>query len=41
MNFTQSEWDNCIKVLQILTKEPDKALNINVLKGLITKLPAL
>jgi NAD(P)-dependent dehydrogenase (short-subunit alcohol dehydrogenase family) len=38
MNFTQEEWDNCIKILQILVKEPDKALNINTLKGLVTKL---
>jgi NAD(P)-dependent dehydrogenase (short-subunit alcohol dehydrogenase family)/rRNA maturation endonuclease Nob1 len=38
MDFTQQEWDNCIKVLKILAKEPNKGLDINTLKGLVTKI---
>lgn len=38
MDFTQEEWDNCIKVLKVLVKEPNKGLDINMLKGLVTKI---
>ena len=38
MDFTQEEWEKCIKVLKILAKDPDKGLDINVLKGLVTKI---
>lgn len=38
MDFTQEEWENCIKVLRVLAKEPDKGLDTNVLKGLVTKI---
>ena len=38
MDFTQEQWDNCIKVLKILSKDPDKGLDINTLKGLVTKI---
>ena len=38
MDFSQQEWDNCIKVLKILAKEPNKGLDINTLKGLVTKI---
>ena len=36
--FTQEEWDACIKVLQVLSRDPDKSLDTNMLKGLVTKL---
>jgi NAD(P)-dependent dehydrogenase (short-subunit alcohol dehydrogenase family) len=36
--FTQEEWDACIKVLQVLSREPEKSLDTQVLKGLVTKL---
>jgi NAD(P)-dependent dehydrogenase (short-subunit alcohol dehydrogenase family) len=36
--FTQAEWDACIKVLQVLSKDPDKSLDTMTLKGLVTKL---
>ncbi|OQP61162.1 hypothetical protein A3860_05440 [Niastella vici] len=36
--FTQEEWDACIKVLQVLSREPEKSLDTHVLKGLVTKL---
>lgn len=38
MDFTQQEWDNCIKVLKVLAKDPDKGLDINTIKGLVTKI---
>jgi NAD(P)-dependent dehydrogenase (short-subunit alcohol dehydrogenase family) len=38
MDFTQKEWDDCIKVLKILAREPEKSLDTNTLKGLVTKL---
>jgi NAD(P)-dependent dehydrogenase (short-subunit alcohol dehydrogenase family) len=38
MDFTQQEWDNCIKVLKILAKDPNKGLDINTIKGLVTKI---
>ena len=36
--FTQQEWDVCIKVLQVLSREPEKSLDTQRLKGLVTKL---
>lgn len=36
--FSQAEWDACIKVLQVLSKDPDKSLDTLTLKGLVTKL---
>src|ERR1043165_5170822 len=36
--FTQEEWNACIKVLQVLSRDPDKSLDTNTLKGLVTKL---
>jgi NAD(P)-dependent dehydrogenase (short-subunit alcohol dehydrogenase family) len=36
--FTQQEWDTCIKVLQVLSRDPEKSLDTLSLKGLVTKL---
>lgn len=36
--FTQQEWDTCIKVLQGLSRDPDQSLDTLTLKGLVTKL---
>lgn len=36
--FSQAEWDACIKVLQVLSRDPDKSLDTLTLKGLVTKL---
>lgn len=36
--FTQAEWDACIKVLQVLSRDPDQSLDTLTLKGLVTKL---
>lgn len=36
--FSRAEWDACIKVLQVLSKDPDKSLDTMTLKGLVTKL---
>ncbi|SKB03017.1 short chain dehydrogenase [Prosthecobacter debontii] len=36
--FSQAEWDTCIKVLQVLSRDPDAALDVMTLKGLVTKL---
>lgn len=36
--FTQAEWDTCIKVLQVLSRDPEAALDVMTLKGLVTKL---
>jgi NAD(P)-dependent dehydrogenase (short-subunit alcohol dehydrogenase family) len=36
--FTREEWEACIKVLQVLSRDPDKSLDTQVLKGLVTKL---
>ena len=36
--FTKEEWDACIKVLQVLSRDPDKSLDTLSLKGLVTKL---
>jgi NAD(P)-dependent dehydrogenase (short-subunit alcohol dehydrogenase family) len=36
--FTQEEWDACIKVLQVLSRDPEKSLDTQALKGLVTKL---
>ncbi len=38
MDFTQEEWDNCIKVLKVLAKNPDAGFDTMVLKGLVTKI---
>lgn len=38
MDFSQQEWDACIKVLKVLAREPDKSLDTDTLKGLVTKL---
>ncbi|SDG12538.1 SDR family NAD(P)-dependent oxidoreductase [Chitinophaga filiformis] len=37
-DFTKEEWDTCIKVLQVLSRDPDKSLDTLSLKGLVTKL---
>ncbi len=36
--FSQQEWDTCIKVLQVLSRDPEQSLDNLVLKGLVTKL---
>jgi len=36
--FTADEWETCIKVLKALSREPDLALDVTTLKGLVTKL---
>lgn len=36
--FTRQEWDACIKVLQVLSRDPEKSLDTHMLKGLVTKL---
>lgn len=36
--FTKEEWDACIKVLKVLSRDPDKSLDTLSLKGLVTKL---
>lgn len=36
--FTQEEWDACIKVLQVLSRDPEKSLDTQLLKGLVTKM---
>jgi NAD(P)-dependent dehydrogenase (short-subunit alcohol dehydrogenase family) len=36
--FTREEWETCIKVLQVLSREPEKSLDTQRLKGLVTKL---
>lgn len=37
-DFTKEEWETCIKVLQVLSRDPDKSLDTLSLKGLVTKL---
>ncbi|HSI82544.1 MAG TPA: SDR family oxidoreductase [Candidatus Methylacidiphilales bacterium] len=37
-SFTEAEWHTCIKVLQVLSRNPDAALDVMTLKGLVTKL---
>lgn len=37
-SFTEAEWNTCIKVLQVLSRQPEAALDEMVLKGLVTKL---
>jgi len=37
-SFTKQEWDACIKVLKILSRNPEMSLDTDVLKGLVTKL---
>jgi NAD(P)-dependent dehydrogenase (short-subunit alcohol dehydrogenase family) len=36
--FTPEEWEICIKVLKVLSREPEQALDVQTLKGLVTKL---
>ncbi|GGH63151.1 NAD(P)-dependent dehydrogenase (short-subunit alcohol dehydrogenase family) [Filimonas zeae] len=36
--FTKEEWDACIKVLQVLSRDPDQAPDDLRLKGLVTRL---
>ncbi|WP_212004071.1 SDR family NAD(P)-dependent oxidoreductase [Chitinophaga sp. HK235] len=36
--FTREEWDTCIRVLQVLSRDPDQSPDNMVLKGLVTKL---
>lgn len=36
--FTKEEWDACIKVLQVLSRDPEQSLDTHTLKGLVTKL---
>ena len=36
--FSQEEWDACIRVLQVLSRDPEKSLDNEILKGLVTKL---
>lgn len=37
-DFTQEEWEACLKVLQILSQNPNDAPDINLFKGLVTKI---
>jgi NAD(P)-dependent dehydrogenase (short-subunit alcohol dehydrogenase family) len=37
-SFTPEEWKICIKVLQVLSRAPEEALDVMTLKGLLTKL---
>ncbi len=37
-NYSLEEWQACIKVLKILAKEPDKGMDMLVIKGLVTKI---
>ena len=37
-DFTKEEWETCIKVLQVLSRDPGKSLDTMSLKGLVTKL---
>lgn len=36
--FTQKEWNTCMKVLQVLSRDPEQSLDTMRLKGLVTKL---
>lgn len=36
--FTQEEWEACIKVLQVLSRDPEQSPDNMILKGLVTKL---
>lgn len=36
--ISQEEWETCLKVLRVLSKNPDEAKDVLVLKGLVTKL---
>lgn len=36
--FTQTEWEACIKVLKILSKDPNASPDTNLFKGLVTKI---
>ncbi|MCU0446320.1 MAG: SDR family oxidoreductase [Microscillaceae bacterium] len=37
-SFTPEEWEICIKVLKVLSRAPEQALDVMTLKGLVTKL---
>lgn len=39
-SFTPEDWDTCIRVLQVLSRRPEEALDVQTLKGLVTKLAA-
>jgi NAD(P)-dependent dehydrogenase (short-subunit alcohol dehydrogenase family) len=36
--ITQEDWNACIKVLKILSRNPEEAIDVTELKGLVTKL---
>jgi len=31
--FSQEEWDACIRVLQVLSRDPEKSLFVGFIKG--------
>lgn len=37
-SFTPEEWETCLKVLKVLSRSPEQALDTQTLKGLVTKL---
>jgi NAD(P)-dependent dehydrogenase (short-subunit alcohol dehydrogenase family) len=36
--FSKEEWDTAMKVLKVLSRHPGEAIDVNTLKGLVTKL---